>query len=156
LKEINPNQIKDNIFKLIGKDWLLITAGTIDKFNTMTAGWGAMGILWGKEVCFVFVRPSRYTYQFMEKSEYFTLCFFEEKYRDILNYCGSHSGKNTDKIKNTGLKPVSTDLKNVYFAQSRLVLECKKIYFQDINPEYFLDKNIEKNYSTQDYHRIYV
>ncbi len=95
----------------------------------------------------------------MEKAEYFTLCFFpntDNKYKDILTFCGTHSGKNIDKIEKTGLTAVQTPLGNVYFKQARIVIECKKIYFQDINPKNFLDPSIEGNYQGSDYHRMYI
>ena len=135
---------------------MLITAGNTSKFNTMTASWGGFGILWNLPVAFIFVRPTRYTYRFTEKAEYFTLCFFERKYRKALNYCGSHSGREVDKIKATGLIPQATGKGNVYFKQARLILECRKIYFHDINPEYFLEKAINDNYPLKDYHRLYI
>ena len=91
LEEILPEAITDNPFKLIGKDWMLVAAGTEASFNTMTAAWGGLGILWEKKVCFCFIRPTRYTYAFMEKSEGFTLSFFEERYRDVLTYCGTNA-----------------------------------------------------------------
>lgn len=154
-KEIQSEQLTDNTFKLISSDWMLITAGTLKSFNTMTASWGGFGVLWNKKVCFCFIRHSRYTYEFMEKSKGFTLCFFEEKYRDVLNFCGSKSGRNVDKIAKTGIHPVEGTY-GVYFNEARLVLECNKIYFQDIDPKNFLDINIESNYRNGDYHRMYI
>jgi flavin reductase (DIM6/NTAB) family NADH-FMN oxidoreductase RutF len=155
-REIAPESIKDNVFKLIDKDWMLITAGTIDAWNTMTASWGGLGILWNKSVAFCFVRPTRHTYGFMEKHDRFTLSFFEEEWRDALNLCGTRSGRDTDKAKETGLKPVSGAQGTVHFEQARMVLECRKLYFQDISPERFLDPSIDKNYPNKDYHRMYV
>ncbi len=153
---MTPEEIKDNPFKLIASDWMLITAGHKDSFNTMTASWGGLGHLWNKNVAFIFIRPNRYTYQFTEKNEYFTLCFFEEKYRNILNVCGSKSGRNFDKIKSTGLIPLETKEKNIYFEQARLVLECRKLYYDDIKPQFMLDKKIESLYPKKDYHRLYI
>lgn len=155
-KTIDPEAIKDNTFRLIDKEWMLITAGKKDSFNTMTASWGGLGILWHKQVAFCFVRPTRHTYGFMEKNDYFTLSFFEEKYRKILETCGSKSGRNTDKIKETGLMPLPGVTGAVYFEQARLVLECRKIYSQDLDPQRFLDPEIHKNYAVKDYHRMYV
>ena len=85
MKKISPYDLPGNVFTLIDKDWMLITAGTLDKFNTMTASWGGFGILWNEPVSFVFVRPTRFTYLFMEKNDFFTLSFFDHKYRKILN-----------------------------------------------------------------------
>ncbi len=156
LKSVRPEEINDNVFSLIGADWMLITAGTMESYNTMTASWGGMGVLWNKNVCFCFVRPTRHTYSFMEKSECFTLSFFTEKYRKVLNYCGSHSGKDVDKVKETGLTPVKSASGAVYFAEARLVMECGKMYFQDIDPSHFLKSGIDGLYPQKDYHRMYI
>lgn len=137
-EKIKAEIIKENIFELIGNEWMLITAGTQKIFNTMTASWGGFGILWGKKICFCVIRPTRYTYRFMEESEYFTLCFFEKKYKKILTYCGSNSGKDVDKVSRTGLTPVDGKNDTVYFNEARLVIMCRKIYFQDIAPKNFL------------------
>jgi flavin reductase (DIM6/NTAB) family NADH-FMN oxidoreductase RutF len=155
-KEISVYDITDNPFKLIADDWMLITAGNLQKFNTMTASWGTLGELWNKKVAFCFVRPTRYTYEFMENADTFTLTFLDEKYREALDYCGSHSGRQVDKIAKTGLTPVEWDGKAVYFQQARLVLICKKIYAQEIDPKLFLDPAIDDNYPKKDYHRMYV
>jgi flavin reductase (DIM6/NTAB) family NADH-FMN oxidoreductase RutF len=155
LKEIAPEAITDNTFKLIGKDWMLVTAGTEASFNTMTAAWGGLGILWEKKICFCVIRPTRYTYGFMEKSEGFTLSFFEERYRDALTYCGTKSGKDVNKISQTGLTPVF-DNGAVYFSEARLVMVCRKIYTQDMVPDNFLDPRLAAFYPQKDYHRMYV
>ena len=154
--EIVPEQLDEGAFKLIGKDWMLITAGGIDSFNTMTGGWGGLGVMWSRRVCCCVIRPQRHTYEFMEKSDFFTITFFEEKHRPALEYCGSHSGRDVDKIKATGLTPVQADSGAVYFAEARIVLECRKIYFQDIDPTNFLDPTIAGNYPAKDYHRMYM
>ena len=153
--EISANKIQENPFHLIGKQWMLITAGDKKNFNTMTAAWGAFGFLWNLPVTHVYVRPQRHTYDFMESNDHYTLSFFDKSHKNILTYCGSHSGKNYDKIKETGLLPLETNLGNIYFEQARLVIECKKIYFEDINPENFVDRLIQRNYPNKDYHRMY-
>ncbi len=149
--------IKDNPFSAIGKEWMLITAGPSDNYNTMTAAWGGLGVLWHKNVCFTFVRPTRHTYGFTEKYDNFTLSFFEEKHRNILQYCGTHSGRDVDKARETGLTPVSCELpETTAFEEARLVIECKKLYFDDLKPASFLDPEIEDSYPDKDYHRMYV
>ncbi len=153
---IKPEDIRDNVFKLIGSDWMLITAGTRDFFNMMTASWGGLGVLWNKNIAICFIRPQRYTYDFMERSEHFTLSFFGEAYREALNLCGSKSGRQVDKAAATGLTAVVGETGAVYFAEARLVLECRKIYFQDLDPTHFLDLSIHKNYPSRDYHRMYL
>jgi len=155
-KQINPCHIKDNIFNLIANDWMLITAGSIDSFNTMTASWGTMGELWNKKISICFIRPTRHTYGFMELAEYFTLSFFDKKYREALKYCGTKSGRDVDKIAHTGLTPVEGESGAVFFDEARLVMECRKIYIHDLNPKDFLDANIEKEYPEKDYHRMYI
>ena len=152
---IDPEQLDDNTFRLIGKDWMLITAGTPEFYNTMTGSWGGFGVLWDKKICFCVVRPTRYTYGFMEKSDFFTLSFFTEEYRKALLLCGTKSGRAVNKTKETGLTPVKGNV-TVYFDEARLVLECKKLYFQDLDPDHFLDPGIEKFYPQKDYHRMYV
>ena len=89
LVPIDPFLVKDNVFKLIGDDWMLITAGDIESYNIMTASWGTMGELWHKKICICFVRPTRYTFEFMNKADLFTLSFYDDKYREILNFCGT-------------------------------------------------------------------
>lgn len=148
--------IKVNAFKLIGNEWMLLTAGKIESFNTMTASWGGFGVLWNKNVCYCFVRPTRFTYQFFEKSEAFTVSFFEERYRNVLEYCGSHSGRDVNKVAETGLTPIKGSLDTVFFEEARLVFICKKVYYQDIIPEHFLDREIHNNYPLKDYHRMYI
>ena len=122
----------------------------------MTAGWGGFGVLWNKNVCFVYVRPTRLTYQFLEKNPGFTLSFFGKEHRDALSFCGSHSGRDVDKVQKTGLTPAFTENGSVYFSEARMVLECAKLYSQDLDPAAFLDPKIEKNYPQKDYHRLYI
>jgi flavin reductase (DIM6/NTAB) family NADH-FMN oxidoreductase RutF len=153
--ETRPELLADNPFTLVGKEWMLITAGSPESFNTMTASWGGLGVLWERKVAFCFIRPTRYTYEFVERSDSFTLSFFEERHRKSLSFCGSHSGRDTDKIRETGLTPVKAG-GFVYFNEARLVLACKKLYFQDIAPERFIDARINDLYPQKDYHRMYV
>lgn len=155
-RQIKPQDIDDNVFSLIAMDWMLVTAGVPGNFNTMTASWGGLGHLWNRDVCYIFIRPQRYTYQFVEKNDYFTLSFFTERYRGALKICGSKSGRDIDKVAETGLTPVNSPAGSVYFDEARLVLECRKIYYQDISPSSFLDRSIEVNYPVKDYHRMYI
>ena len=154
--EMDPLELNESAFRLIGKEWMLITAGTMDGWNTMTASWGALGELWFKPVVFSFIRPSRYTLEFMEKKPTFTLSFFDEKYRKELSFCGSNSGRDCNKAAATGLTPVATDSGSVAFEEARMVLECRKLYFQDLNPEHFLVPEIAENYPDKDYHRMFI
>jgi len=153
--EIRPEEIGDNPFKLIGESWMLITAGTRDSFNTMTASWGGLGVLWNRPIAVCFVRPTRHTYGFMEAAGGFSLCFFDEQHRKILEYCGAKSGRKVDKVAKTGLLPVF-GADTVYFEQARLVIECRKVHTWDIDPARFVDREIDKLYPKKDYHRAYI
>jgi len=153
--ETRPEDIGHNPFKLIGADWMLITAGTRESFNTMTGAWGGLGIMWDRRIAMCVIRPNRYTYEFMEGSEYFSLSFFEEEYRDALTYCGTHSGRDVNKAAEARLNPVFGE-NSIYFAEARLVIECRKIYFQDITPANFLAPDIDGFYPKKDYHRMYI
>ncbi|ANW97767.1 flavin reductase [Thermoclostridium stercorarium subsp. thermolacticum DSM 2910] len=154
--KISPQDIKDNPFKAIGDEWMLVTAGSLGSYNTMTASWGGLGVLWGKNIAFCVIRPTRYTYEFMEKADTFTLCFFDGKYKKALSFCGTHSGRDYDKARETGLTAAETENGSVYFNEARLVLECKKLYYDDINPRNFVDPEIDSHYPDKDYHRMYV
>lgn len=153
--ETAPELLTDNPFKLIGTDWMLITAGTADSFNTMTASWGGLGVLWERKVAMCYIRPTRHTFSFVEQAALFTLSFFGEEHRKTLQYCGTHSGRNTDKVKGAGLTPVKEG-GFIYFNEARLVLACRKLYAQDIDPKLFLDPTIGGMYPQKDYHRMYI
>lgn len=154
-KEINVSEWNDNLFDRIGKDWMLISAGNREACNTMTASWGGTGILWNRPVAFSFIRPQRYTMEFIEREEYYSLAFFGDGFRDALNFCGTKSGRDFDKWKETGLTP-AFDLAP-YPEQANTVLICRKLYRQDMTPESFLDAEIrEKIYPNNDYHRVFV
>ncbi len=155
-KKISPFDLTDNTFKLLDKDWMLVTAGTKEHCNTMTASWGHLGIMWNLPVAICYIRPQRHTFGFTNQYEDYTLTFFEEKDRDILKFCGSKSGRDHDKIAETGLIPLETETGNIYFEQARLVLECKKIYQDDMKAENFVRPEIaRKNYPKNDFHRFY-
>ena len=155
LREIQLSDLSFNPFDQISKSWYLITSGTPEHCNTRTASWGTMGIFWGKPVVNAFIRPQRYTHEFVEKNDLFTLSFFEEEFRQALQYCGSHSGRDGDKIKACSLTPVELD-GTTAFAEAKLVLVCKKLYRYTIRPEEMIDAPaIEKWYPEKDYHDCY-
>lgn len=155
MKEINVREIKENPVSLIADGWGLVTAGNKEKFNTMTVSWGAIGEIWGKDAVFIFVRPQRYTYEFLEKENIFTLSFYSEQFKDALKLCGSKSGRNTDKPAQCGLTPVFTD-GGVTFEQAKYTIVCRKAASQFIDPTGFEQNDIEKNYAAKDYHKVYV
>ena len=155
-EELDVKSLPDNVFKLLDNDWMLITAGKKDGFNTMTASWGTLGILWNKPVAIIFIRPHRHTFGFVENNTQFTLTFFAEQHRKALQYCGRFSGRNVDKIKETGLTPLILPSGNVAFEEARLILECKKIYVDDLKSENFIDKEIIHTiYPSKDFHRMF-
>ena len=149
-EKMDPKALDQNVFSLIGDQWMLITAGTEEKCNTMTASWGGLGVLWGKPVATVYIRPQRYTLEFVEREDTFTLCFFGEGYRKALALCGSKSGRECGFT-------VATAEGAPYFEEADLVLVCKKAYWQDMDPTHFLDGEIDgKWYPEKDYHRIFI
>ena len=155
--KIKPTELNENIFKLIGDDWMLITAGNKQKANTMTASFGGFGILFSKSVAAIFVRPERYTYNFLEKNDTFSLSFFTEDFRKELTYCGRNSGKDEDKFKKCGFTLSYADDKTPYIDQGRITVICKKIYRQDIKKECFTDTApFDKTYSEGGMHRVYI
>ncbi len=156
-EEIDIESLPDNLFHLLDDDWMLITAGDKESFNTMTASWGSFGVLWEKPVAMAFIRPQRYTLKFIVNNSFFTMSFFAPKYKQILNFCGQYSGEVVDKVKETGLIPAYTPSGNITFEQARLVIECKKIYADEIKPEKFIDKQIiQRIYPTQDFHKMFI
>ena len=135
---------------------MLITAGDETAYNTMTASWGGLGVIWEKNVSTIVIRPSRHTLGFIEKEDYYTLSFFDKHYKKDLAYCGAYSGRDVDKAKETGLTPVF-DAEAPYFAEASLVLICRKIYQQKIDPKGFLDPGIDAgSYPMNDYHEAFV
>ena len=146
---------KINSGKLM-RDWMLITAGDENGFNTMLASWGGIGVLWGGEVAFIFVRQSRYTKKFIDDNERFTLTFFTDEHKDALSLCGTVSGKNRNKVAEAGLTPVHAG-GTTYFSQASLVFNCRKLSQTLISPTDLLDKSIlERFYEDEDYHLMYV
>jgi len=133
---------RENAFDLIGKQWMLVTAGTKESFNTMTASWGGIGWLWNRPVAFVFIRPERYTHEFIECNERLTLSFFGEEQRPALQLCGSKSGRDIDKIAAAGLTPAELESGAMTFAQSRLALDCRKLFKSSMKEADFLDREI--------------
>lgn len=155
LKEINIRDLKKSPVEMIADDWALLTSGDISDWNTMTVSWGMVGELWGKDVAECFVRPQRYTYGYMEKNDMFTLSFFDGGYKKELGICGSKSGRDTDKAKETGFVPIEAD-GAVTFEQAKVVIVLKKIAVSDINPDGFLDESIMQNYVNGDFHKIFI
>lgn len=156
-KQIPISELKFNPFELIGKGWMLLIGGSMENYNTMTASWGQLGVLWGKDVLTCYIRPNRYTYEYVENNEYFTASFLGEQYRKALSFCGSHSGRNCDKAKEAGITPIDFN-GCVGFEESDMVLVCRKLYSYDMTENSFVtEENLaEKFYSCDPLHRAYI
>ena len=152
-KEINAKEIKGNLIKAISDEWMLVSAGDKNGYNMMTASWGFAGEMWGEDSVIAMIRPQRYTMQFIESHDYFTLSFYGDN-KDIHKICGSKSGRDTDKTRLTGLIPVF-EKDTVYFEQARLVLICKKQYVDFLKEENFTDQSVLKWYN-KDFHNIVI
>ena len=155
-KRMDPKQLQENVFSMIGDKWMLVTAGSAEKCNTMTAAWGGLGMLWGLPAATCYIRPQRYTREFMDREEYFTLAFFGEGWRKALSLCGSKSGRDVDKVKECGFTVRTADCGAPYFEQAELVLVCRKRYVQAMDPACIPEEIKEKWYPQKDYHLMYV
>ena len=155
-KEIRPEELDKNAFQLIGSDWMLITAENDKKLNTMTASWGGFGVMFGKNVVYIVLRPSRYTKEFVDNSDTFSLTFFDENFRKQLCYLGAVSGRDEDKISESKLS-IKHSGDTPYFEEANTAFICKKIYAQDFKPECFIAKELdEKWFPENDYHTFYI
>ena len=152
----NPDELTCNPFETIGKDWFLLTAGTPEAFNSMTCSWGAMGVIWNDPSVTAYVRTNRHTFGFLEEGTTFTISVFPEEYRKALAYCGSHSGRDVDKAKETGLTPVELDGAATY-AEAKLVFVCEKVYAQMMNEDSFVTTEQKTAYYGKDpMHKMYI
>lgn len=150
------DMLEMNPFTKIGKEWALVTAGSKKRVNTMTVSWGGVGVLWGKNVVYIFIRDSRFTKQFIDEGDFFSLSFLSEKYRDALQYCGSHTGKGKDKFKEAGLTPAFCH--SIPFPdEANLTMLCRKMAAVPISESTFTDKDLMKKwYADGDMHTMYV
>ena len=169
MKEINYKEMRFNPFNLIGGEWMLVTAGDENSslqakrpkgraVNTMTASWGHLGCLWGHNdpTAVIYLRPSRYTKEFVDREGYFSLCVMDKSFKKQMAYLGSVSGRDEDKIGKAGLTPVYAD-NTVYFEEAKLVLICKKLYQSELQESGFLyQETIDENYPQRDFHTMYV
>ena len=143
------------IFSQFDKKWALLTAGELDSFNTMTVSWGGLGTIWNKSVATVYVRLSRYTHEFMDNNEYFTISFFPEDRRKTLAVLGSRSGREMDKIHNSGLTPVAAG-KSVSFKEAEVTLLCRKLFRQRVELSNIPDEIVKGCYPSGDPHDMYI
>lgn len=154
--DFNNLQIKPH--DLWDRQWLLLTSGDFyaGKFNSMIVGWGGFGTMWKKPFAMIVVRPQRYTFEFMEKFDSFTLSAFSEKYRKALDLIGTRSGRDLDKYQTTGLTPIpSVQISAPGFDEADLIIECRKSYWQDLDPTHFQLSSTSAQYPQRDYHRVY-
>lgn len=157
-EHVDPKALDANFFSLLNDRWGILTVADKDRENPnpMTVSWGGTGILWGEPVVTVYVRPQRYTRHLMDGEEYFSLSFLPGDKDPAAALCGSKSGRDTDKVKECGFTVLEGE-KAPYFAQSELTLICRKLYQQDLEGQFFVDKTLdEKEYSAKDYHRMYI
>ena len=161
MKEISVSELNMNPMTMIAKEWMLVTAGNQEcGYNTMTASWGHLGSIWGHggglPTAVVYLRPQRYTKEFVDREELFTITVFPEEYKKALGYLGSHSGRDGDKVAVAGLTPVFEG-DYTYFAEAKLTLVCRKLYRGTIQPEGFMDQSfIEEYYPNRDFHDFYI
>ena len=149
---------KEDVIDLISKQWMLVTAGTRESYNTMTANWGGIGYLWHRNVAFVFVRPERYTHEFIEREDILTLSFYPEECREALTLCGTKSGRDIDKAAATGLVPEELPSGAMTFSQSRLTLQCRKLFKSEMKESDFIDRSIVERWygEPNGFHTVYV
>ncbi|SCZ81659.1 flavin reductase [Pseudobutyrivibrio xylanivorans] len=144
-----------DIFAQYDKKWALLTAGSQENFNTMTISWGGLGTLWNKPVATVYVRTSRYTHDYMESNDYFTVSFYPEDYKNTLGILGSRSGRDMDKIHESGLTSKQLD-NSVTFEEAELTLVCKKLIRQPLDVEKMPENVAEQFYSKDAPHDMYI
>ena len=157
MREISIKELNLNPYDKIGKEWMLLTAGGETRgYNTMTCSWGHLGCLWNLPTSVVYVRPQRYTKEFIDREERYTLCFFPKGFKKQLLYLGTKSGRDEDKIGAMGLTPV-VEGEITYFAEASLVLVCRKLYRAPLKEEYILDHSaVDPQYPDKDYHDLYI
>ena len=127
------------VIRRIDKEWALLTAGTKERQNTMTVSWASIGVLWHRPMVNIFVRPERYTYEFVEAEAYFSLAFFSPEYREALSLCGKKSGREVHKASACGFTVAEGAEGGVYFQEADLALICKKRYRTALETSQMID-----------------
>ena len=156
LKPVDIKTLDGNVFSQIGDQWMLITAGSAEDCNTMTASWGGLGVLWGAPAATCYIRPQRYTKQYVDREEYFTLTFFGEEWRKQLTLCGTKSGRDVNKVKECGFTVKMAECGAPYFEEAELVLVCRKRFSQEMDPANIPEDVKKTQYPNQDYHTLYI
>ncbi len=144
-----------DILSVFDKKWALLTAGTQESFNTMTISWGGLGTIWNKPVATVYVRTSRYTHDFMDANEYFTVSFYPESCKQVLGVLGAKSGRDMDKMKDSGLTPVKAG-ESMSFAEAEVTLVCKKLFRQQLEVGNMPPEVARAMYEGQAPHDMYI
>ena len=156
MKEISVSDLQLNPYTKIAKDWMLVTAGGPSAYNTMTASWGHLGSLWNQPTAICYVRPQRYTREFIDREARYTLCFFPEEYHKALGYLGTKSGRDEDKVAKVGMTPAFGE-GYTYFEEAELVLVCRTLYQAPLKEENFRDREVmDRNYPDRDFHDLYI
>lgn len=164
LKELPVEELSCNPMTMIGHQWMLITAGTQETgYNTMTAAWGHLVAIWSRPgasgpmpTACIYIRPQRYTHQFVDREERYTLSFFPQSWKKQLSYLGGVSGRDENKIERAGLTPAFGN-GTTWFQEASLVLVCRKLYRQDLREDCFVDMSlVERNYPARDFHTMYI
>ncbi|MCL2563285.1 MAG: flavin reductase [Oscillospiraceae bacterium] len=137
MQKVTLSQTGDiaDVIRRIGKEWMLLTAGTPDRLGTMTASWGGFGELWHRPMATIYVRPERHTYQFVEAEDTFSLAFFAPEHREALTFCGKHSGRDVDKVAECGFTIAQSETGGICFKEANLVLVCQKRYRAILEPD---------------------
>ena len=161
MREISYKDLSFNPMDMIANEWWLITAGNKDRgYNTMTGSWGHLGSIWahgcGAPTAVMYIRPQRFTKEFVDREDFFTLSVFDEKYKKQLAYLGRHSGRDSDKISEAGLTPLFID-DTAAFEEAKLILVCRKVYHSPILESGFVDKSyVDEYYPDRDFHELYI
>lgn len=159
LKQLDPLKLDGKYIDMIGNDWMLVTSGNLDSFNMMTASWGFLGFMWGLPSATIFVRPTRYTKEWIEKTHSFTLTLFPDKYKKILSTLGSKSGRDMDKMKDSGLTPIGLPTGDVTYKEATLTIVCRVMYKQPLAEKGFIDPTIMPKWyplGADDLHTMYI
>jgi len=156
-KEVDLKTLKINPFVMLKDEWGLLTAGSTEKYNTMTIAWGSLGVMWNKPIFVVVVRPQRYTKGFVDINEMFTVSFYPEEHKNALQILGTKSGRDGDKITESALTPLFTD-NTIAFEEAHTIYVCKKLHGgQPLDPAFFTDPGLDKTiYPDKDYHYYYT
>jgi len=148
-------ELMTDIFGQFDREWALLTAGDSRDFNMMTISWGGLGTIWGKPVATVYVRTTRHTHEYLDREDFFTISFYPDEYKELLGTLGRKSGRDMDKIHDSGLKvkPLS---KSVTFEEAKMTLVCRKLFRQPLDPARITDEKVRAFYEGDALHDMYI